>query len=101
MKYKILDNLQFYYQKTVILVKLDEKYVREKDHVFDIETAHPSYLEVEEIVMKEDKLEIVYQLPEGYTPLIDLKNYANFYKLYFLYEFLGKIIIVLTYTYIL
>lgn len=100
MKYKILDNLQFYYQKTVIFVKLDEKYVREKEHVFDIETAQPSYLEVEEIVMKEDKLEIVYQLPEGYTPLIDLKNYANFYKLDILNELLGKNSLEQTHTYL-
>ena len=30
---------------------------------------------------KDGKLEIVYNRPNGYTPLLDLKEYADFYKL--------------------
>lgn len=81
MKYKILNNLQFYYQENVILVQLHEKYLTERDHIFDIEENSPYFLEVEEILTKDEKLEIVYNRPSGYTPLIDLKEYADFYKL--------------------
>ena len=81
MKFKILNDLQFYYQEKVITVKIDEKILKSKDHIFDIEDTQKYFVDVEGILTKDGKLEIVYNRPSGYTPLLDLKNYANFYKL--------------------
>ena len=81
MKYKILNNLQFYYQENVIIVQVDEKYLTNREHIFDVEESEPYFVDVEEILTKEGKLEIVYNRPKGYTPLLDLKEYADFYKL--------------------
>ncbi|BDD38924.1 TPA: hypothetical protein U4T52_002174 [Streptococcus agalactiae] len=39
------------------------------------------FVDVEEILTKDGKLEIVYHRPNGYTPLLELKEYADFYKL--------------------
>lgn len=81
MKYKILHDLQFYYQEKVILVQLNEKFITNREHIFDIEETEKYFVDVEEILTKDGKLEIVYNRPNGYTPLLDLKDYADFYKL--------------------
>ncbi|MGC3713694.1 conjugal transfer protein TraF, partial [Enterococcus faecalis] len=67
MKYKILNNLQFYYQENVIIVQVDEKYLTNREHIFDVEESEPYFVDVEEILTKEGKLEIVYNRPKGYT----------------------------------
>ena len=33
MKYKILKNLQFYYQENVIVVQINEKYLTNREHI--------------------------------------------------------------------
>lgn len=81
MKYKVLKNLQFYYQENVIVVQINEKHIKNREHIFDIEETMPYFLEVDEIITKDGKLEIVYNRPSGYTSLIDFKDYADFYKL--------------------
>lgn len=81
MKYKILKNLQFYYQENVIVVQINEKYLTNREHIFDIEESEQYFVDVEEILTKDGKLEIVYHRPNGYTPLLELKEYADFYKL--------------------
>lgn len=81
MKYKILKNLQFYYQENVIVVQINEKYLTNREHIFDVEESEQYFVDVEEILTKDGKLEIVYHRPNGYTPLLDLKEYADFYKL--------------------
>lgn len=81
MKYKILNNLQFYYQENVIVVQINEKYLTNREHIFDVEESEQYFVDVEEILTKDGKLEIVYHRPNGYTPLLDLKEYADFYKL--------------------
>lgn len=81
MKYKILHDLQFYYQEDVIVVRLSEKFLTSRDHIFDVEESETYFADVEEILTKDGKLEIVYHRPNGYTPLLELKEYADFYKL--------------------
>ncbi|OTN86659.1 conjugal transfer protein TraF [Enterococcus faecium] len=81
MKYKILHDLQFYYQEDVIVVRLSEKFLTNREHIFDVEESEPYFADVEEILTKDGKLEIVYHRPNGYTPLLELKEYADFYKL--------------------
>lgn len=81
MKYKILHDLQFYYQEDVIVVQLSEKFLTSREHIFDVEESEPYFADVEEILTKDGKLEIVYHRPNGYTPLLELKEYADFYKL--------------------
>ncbi|MBQ4164059.1 MAG: hypothetical protein IJD87_03160 [Turicibacter sp.] len=81
MKYKILNDLQFYYQANVIVVQINEKILKDREHIFDIEDSKEYFVDVEEILTKDGKLEIVYNRPSGYTPLLDLKEYADFYKL--------------------
>lgn len=81
MKYKILHDLQFYYQEDVIVVRLSEKFLTSREHIFDVEESEPYFADVEEILTKDGKLEIVYHRPNGYTPLLELKEYADFYKL--------------------
>lgn len=81
MKYKILKNLQFYYQENVIVVQINEKYLTNREHIFDVEESEQYFVDVEEILTKDGKLEIVYNRPNGYTPLLELKEYADFYKL--------------------
>ncbi|MGM8141079.1 conjugal transfer protein TraF [Enterococcus italicus] len=81
MKYKILHHLQFYYQENVIVVQINEKYLTNRTHIFDVEESAHYFVDVEEILTKDGKLEIVYHRPTGYTPLLDLKEYADFYKL--------------------
>ena len=81
MKYKILKNLQFYYQENVIVVQINEKYLTNREHIFDVEESEQYFVDVEEILTKDGKLEIVYHRPNGYTPLLELKEYADFYKL--------------------
>ena len=81
MKYKILNNLQFYFKNDFVVVQIDEKYLKEREHIFDVEDHQEHFLEVEEVGLKKGKLEIVYVRPQGYKPLVDLTEYANFYKL--------------------
>lgn len=52
-----------------------------REHIFDIEESEQYFVDVEEILTKDGKLEIVYHRPNGYTPLLELKEYADFYKL--------------------
>lgn len=81
MRYKLLHDLQFYYQKDVITIQLNEKNLQEREHIFDIEESAPYFVDVEEILSRDGKLEIVYNRPVNYTPLINFKEYADFYKL--------------------
>ncbi|EIA6916478.1 conjugal transfer protein TraF, partial [Enterococcus faecalis] len=67
MKYKILKNLQFYYQENVIVVQINEKYLMNREHIFDVEESEQYFVDVEEILTKDGKLEIVYNRPNGYT----------------------------------
>ncbi|EGP5047681.1 conjugal transfer protein TraF, partial [Enterococcus faecium] len=63
MKYKILNNLQFYYQENVIVVQISEKYLTNREHIFDVEESEQYFVDVEEILTKDGKLEIVYHRP--------------------------------------
>ncbi|EAC9291049.1 conjugal transfer protein TraF, partial [Listeria monocytogenes] len=56
MKYKILKNLQFYYQENVIVVQINEKYLTNREHIFDIEESEQYFVDVEEILTKDGKL---------------------------------------------
>lgn len=76
-----IGNLPFIYQENVIVVQINEKYLTNREHIFDIEESEQYFVDVEEILTKDGKLEIVYHRPNGYTPLLELKEYADFYKL--------------------
>lgn len=81
MKYKLLDKLQFYFQKDRILVELNEKFLSEKQHIFDIEDFKKHFAEVEEMGIKNNKLSIYYLRPNNYEPLFKFRDYADYYKL--------------------
>lgn len=83
MKYKILKDLQIFYREQDVMVQINEKNINDinSPHIFDIEDSENGYLEVQEIQIKNKKLEITYILPEHYQPLYLLKDYSTFYKL--------------------
>ncbi|MFB5292268.1 conjugal transfer protein TraF [Enterococcus faecalis] len=81
MRYRLIDQLQVYYQKETILIQIHEKVLPKQEHIFDIEESVKGFLEVEEISFKEKKLEITYACPEDYRPLYQYRQFADFYKL--------------------
>lgn len=81
MRYRLIDQLQVYYQKETILIQIHEKVLSKQEHIFDIEESVKGFLEVEEISFKEKKLEITYACPEDYRPLYQYRQFADFYKL--------------------
>ena len=100
MKYKILNNLQFYYQEEVVVVEIPTKYINNAQEVPVLPSDTPHFLQVKTIEMKEDKCEITYHRPKEYTLLTDLKNYAAFYKLEILNELMMENVLDNTRTYL-
>lgn len=81
MRYRLIDQLQIYYQKETVLIQINEKVLPKQEHIFDIEESVNGFLEIEEMGFKDKKLEILYACPEDYRPLYQYKQFADFYKL--------------------
>lgn len=81
MRYRLIDQLQVYYQKETVLIQINEKVLPKQDHIFDIEESVDGFLEIEEMTFKDKKLEIIYACPNDYSPLYQYRQFADFYKL--------------------
>lgn len=81
MRYRLIDQLQVYYQKETVLIQINEKVLPKQDHIFDIEESVKGFLEIEEMGFKDKKLEIIYACPTAYSPLYQYRQFADFYKL--------------------
>ena len=81
MRYRLIDQLQVYYQKETVLIQINEKVLPKQEHIFDIEESVDGFLEIEEMTFKDKKLEILYACPNDYSPLYQYKQFADFYKL--------------------
>ncbi|EOW1885614.1 conjugal transfer protein TraF [Enterococcus hirae] len=81
MRYRLIDQLQIYYQKETVLIQINEKVLPKQEHIFDIEESVKGFLEIEEMGFKDKKLEIVYARPNDYAPLYQYRQFADFYKL--------------------
>lgn len=81
MRYRLIDQLQVYYQKETVLIQINEKVLPKQEHIFDIEESVDGFLEIEEMTFKDKKLEIIYACPNDYSPLYQYKQFADFYKL--------------------
>ncbi|EGO2696602.1 conjugal transfer protein TraF [Enterococcus faecalis] len=81
MRYRLIDQLQVYYQKETVLIQINEKVLPKQEHIFDIEESVDGFLEIEEMTFKDKKLEILYACPNDYSPLYQYRQFADFYKL--------------------
>ncbi|NBA38115.1 conjugal transfer protein TraF [Enterococcus hirae] len=81
MRYRLIDQLQVYYQKETVLIQINEKVLPKQEHIFDIEESVDGFLEIEEMTFKDKKLEIIYACPNDYSPLYQYRQFADFYKL--------------------
>ncbi|MGM0229053.1 hypothetical protein IGJ28_001115 [Enterococcus sp. AZ091] len=81
MRYRLIDQLQVYYQKETVLIQINEKVLSKQEHIFDIEESVAGFLEIEEMTFKDKKLEIIYACPNDYSPLYQYRQFADFYKL--------------------
>ena len=81
MRYRLIDQVQVYYQKETVLIQINEKVLPKQEHIFDIEESIDGFLEIEEMTFKDKKLEILYACPNDYSPLYQYRQFADFYKL--------------------
>ena len=81
MRYRLIDQVQVYYQKETVLIQINEKVLPKQEHIFDIEESVDGFLEIEEMTFKDKKLEILYACPNDYSPLYQYRQFADFYKL--------------------
>lgn len=82
-KITMLDNLTLYVNKSEYKIEIDDKFtkVSSLDEIEDLEMSLPGFFDVESISRQNNKVYLVYALPEGYEPLENAKKYVPVIKL--------------------
>ncbi|MCM3603120.1 hypothetical protein M3175_20485 [Robertmurraya korlensis] len=82
-KITMMDNLTLYVNKREYKIEIDEKFtkVTSLDQIEDLEHALPGFFDIESISRQNNKVYLVYSLPEGYEPLEKAKRYVPVIKL--------------------
>lgn len=82
-KITMMDNLTLYVNKREYKIEIDEKFtkVTSLDEIEDLELSLPGFFDVESISRQNNKVYLVYNLPEGYEPLEKAKKYVPVIKL--------------------
>lgn len=78
-----MDNLTLYVNKREYKIEIDEKFtgVSSLDEIEDLEHSLPGFFDVESISRQNNKIYLVYSLPDGYEPLEKAKRYVPVIKL--------------------
>ncbi|MGG3641499.1 hypothetical protein ABES38_08975 [Bacillus gobiensis] len=82
-KITMMDNLTLYVNKREYKIEIDEKFtkVSSLDEIEDLEDSLPGFFDLESISRQNNKVYLVYNLPEGYEPLEKAKEYVPVIKL--------------------
>lgn len=82
-KITMMDNLTLYVNKREYKIEIDEKFtkVTSLDEIEDLELSLSGFFDVESISRQNNKVYLVYNLPEGYEPLEKAKKYVPVIKL--------------------
>lgn len=91
-KITMMDNLTLYVNKREYKIEIDEKFtkVSSLDEIEDLEHSLSGFFDVESISRQNNKVYLVYNLPEGYEPLEKAKNYVPVIKLQLIKNLLEK-----------
>lgn len=79
----MVDNLTLYVNKSEYKIEIDEKFTRVSslDEIEDLEQSIPGFFDIDTISRQNNKVYLVYNLPEGYEPLEKAKKYVPIIKL--------------------
>ncbi|MCK1995450.1 hypothetical protein MPH61_23290 [Peribacillus muralis] len=82
-KITMMDNLTLYVNKREYKIEIDEKFtkVTSLDEIEDLEHSLPGFFDIESISRQNNKVFLVYDLPDGYEPLEKAKKYVPVIKL--------------------
>lgn len=82
-KITMMDNLTLYINKREYKLEIDEKFakVTSLDEIEDLENPLTGFFDIESISRQNNKIYLVYNLPEGYEPLEKAKKYVPVIKL--------------------
>lgn len=82
-KITMMDNLTLYVRKNEYKIEIDEKFtkVSSLDEIEELEQSLSGFLDVDSISKEENKIYLVYNVPEGYEPLDSAKEYLPVVKL--------------------
>lgn len=82
-KITMMDNLTLYVDKSEYKIEIDEKFtkVSSLDEIEDLEQSLPGFFDVESISRENNKIYLVYGLPNGYEPMEKAKKYVPVIKL--------------------
>lgn len=82
-KITMIDNLTVYVNKREYKIEIDEKFtsISSLDDLEDLEQSFPGFFDIESISKQNNKIYLVYNLPEEYEPLVKAKKYVSVIKL--------------------
>ncbi|MGG0888920.1 hypothetical protein [Cytobacillus horneckiae] len=82
-KITMMDNLTLYIKKSEYKIEIDEKFtkVSNLDEIEDLEQSLPGFFDVESISRQNNKVYLVYDIPEVYQSLEKAKKYVPVIKL--------------------
>ncbi|KGX85180.1 type VII secretion protein EssB/YukC [Pontibacillus litoralis] len=82
-KITMMDNLTMFINKNEYKVEIGEKFtkVSSLDDIEDLEHSIPGFFDLESISRQDDKIYLIYDLPEGYQTLEKAKKYVPVIKL--------------------
>ncbi|MGG3662991.1 hypothetical protein [Bacillus gobiensis] len=82
-KITMMNNLTLYVNKREYKIEIDEKFTRVSslDEIEDLEESLPGFFDLESSSRQNNKVYLVYNLPEGYEPLEKAKKYVPVIKL--------------------
>jgi hypothetical protein len=91
-KITMMDNLTLYVNKREYKIEIDEKFtkVNSLDQIEDLEHSVPGFFDVESISRQNNKVYLVYSIPEEYEPLEKAKRYVPVIKLQLIKNLLDK-----------
>lgn len=90
-KITMMDNLTLYINKREYKIEIDEKFTRVAsfEDIEDLEHSLPGFFDVESIGRQNNKIYLVYDIPEEYEPIEKAKKYVSVIKLQLIKNFLS------------